>query len=308
VPEPWRLQLRHGSWFLSLDPPPRRRRRIGRMKPTLRYVDSNLALSQSKMPEAWTAAPGDPSQHRPRRARPQRRPGRAGDRGGPVAHMLGRSRRRVARAGYTGRIGLIQSDAHRLPLRDGVFDAVFMSFVLELIDTPRSPCCWRSAAGSCAPWAPGHRLPPAHPAAPAHDPALPGRPSAPAIAAGLPAPPRPRTAHRRQLAPASTAAAIASRSASHRSRRHAGKPTGRLLSTGSSWKAPFGCDDTHCRQVPGRAWSVDVEPAECEHGRGEGAQAGDDQDRVVAGADSLGDLAVAYRPVEQGRVPSWADP
>jgi ubiquinone/menaquinone biosynthesis C-methylase UbiE len=55
------------------------------------------------------------------------------------ARMLGRSRRRAARAGHAGRIGLIQGDAHRLPLRAGVFDAVFMSFVLELIDTPQIP-------------------------------------------------------------------------------------------------------------------------------------------------------------------------
>ena len=55
------------------------------------------------------------------------------------ARMLGRSRRRAARAGYTGRIALVQGDAHRLPLRAGVFDAVFMSFVLELIDTPQIP-------------------------------------------------------------------------------------------------------------------------------------------------------------------------
>jgi hypothetical protein len=45
--------------------------------------------------------------------------------------------------------------------------------------------------------------------------------------------------------------------------------------------------------------SVDVEPAECEHHRGEGAQAGDDQDGKVAGADAAVDLAVADRPVEQ---------
>jgi ubiquinone/menaquinone biosynthesis C-methylase UbiE len=55
------------------------------------------------------------------------------------ARMLGRSRRRVTRAGHPGRIGLIQGDAHRLPLAAGVFDAVFMSFVLELIDTPQIP-------------------------------------------------------------------------------------------------------------------------------------------------------------------------
>ena len=55
------------------------------------------------------------------------------------ARMLSRSRRRAARARYAGRVGLIQGDAHRLPLRAGVVDAVFMSFVLELIDTPQIP-------------------------------------------------------------------------------------------------------------------------------------------------------------------------
>jgi demethylmenaquinone methyltransferase/2-methoxy-6-polyprenyl-1,4-benzoquinol methylase len=66
------------------------------------------------------------------------------------ARMLSWSRRRAARARYAGRVGLIQGDAHQLPLRAGVFDAVFMSFVLELIDTPRSPRCWLSAGGCCA--------------------------------------------------------------------------------------------------------------------------------------------------------------
>jgi ubiquinone/menaquinone biosynthesis C-methylase UbiE len=55
------------------------------------------------------------------------------------ARMLSRSRRRAARATYAGRVGLIQGDAHRLPVRASVFDAVFMSFVLELIDTPQIP-------------------------------------------------------------------------------------------------------------------------------------------------------------------------
>jgi ubiquinone/menaquinone biosynthesis C-methylase UbiE len=55
------------------------------------------------------------------------------------ARMLSRSRRRAARAKHAGRVGLVQGDAHRLPLRAGVFDAVFMSFVLELIDTPQIP-------------------------------------------------------------------------------------------------------------------------------------------------------------------------
>jgi ubiquinone/menaquinone biosynthesis C-methylase UbiE len=55
------------------------------------------------------------------------------------ARMLGRARRRVTRAGYAARVALIQGDAHRLPVAAGAFDAVFMSFVLELIDTRRIP-------------------------------------------------------------------------------------------------------------------------------------------------------------------------
>lgn len=58
------------------------------------------------------------------------------------AGMLGRAGRRVSRlgqAGDTARVGLIQGDAHRLPLASGAFDAVFMSFVLELIGTRQIP-------------------------------------------------------------------------------------------------------------------------------------------------------------------------
>jgi ubiquinone/menaquinone biosynthesis C-methylase UbiE len=55
------------------------------------------------------------------------------------ARMLGRARRRVTRAGYAARVALIQGDAHRLPVAAGAFDAVFMSFVLDLIDTRRIP-------------------------------------------------------------------------------------------------------------------------------------------------------------------------
>ena len=55
------------------------------------------------------------------------------------ARILGRARRRLTRAGRTAQVALIQGDAHRLPVAAGTFDAVFMSFVLELIDTTQIP-------------------------------------------------------------------------------------------------------------------------------------------------------------------------
>lgn len=58
------------------------------------------------------------------------------------AGMLSLARRRVrrrSRAGDTAPVGLIQGDAHRLPLASAAFDAVFMSFVLELIGTRQIP-------------------------------------------------------------------------------------------------------------------------------------------------------------------------
>jgi ubiquinone/menaquinone biosynthesis C-methylase UbiE len=53
--------------------------------------------------------------------------------------MLGRARQRAARAGCRDRVSLAQGDAHRLPLAAGAVDAVFMSFVLELIGTAQIP-------------------------------------------------------------------------------------------------------------------------------------------------------------------------
>ena len=49
--------------------------------------------------------------------------------------MLQRARARVSKSALSGRVSLIRAEAARLPFRDGRFDVVFMSFVLEIFDT-----------------------------------------------------------------------------------------------------------------------------------------------------------------------------
>jgi demethylmenaquinone methyltransferase/2-methoxy-6-polyprenyl-1,4-benzoquinol methylase len=46
------------------------------------------------------------------------------------------SQKRILDAGLDARISLCQSDGARLPFCDDLFDAIFMSFTLELFDTP----------------------------------------------------------------------------------------------------------------------------------------------------------------------------
>lgn len=53
--------------------------------------------------------------------------------------MLGASRRRLERAGLSSRVELTCEDAFNMPYGENLFDAVFMSFVLELFDTPEIP-------------------------------------------------------------------------------------------------------------------------------------------------------------------------
>ena len=53
--------------------------------------------------------------------------------------MLRITRRRLEKAALLDRVELYHGDASKLPFSDGTFDEVFMSFTLELFDTPEIP-------------------------------------------------------------------------------------------------------------------------------------------------------------------------
>lgn len=51
--------------------------------------------------------------------------------------MIGKTRRRLEKAGLAKRVELCCGDATCLPFAGGAFDAVFISFALEVLDTPQ---------------------------------------------------------------------------------------------------------------------------------------------------------------------------
>lgn len=53
--------------------------------------------------------------------------------------MLGMAMSRVSKAGFLEKVELRRGDAAALPYEDGAMDAVYISFTLELFDTPEIP-------------------------------------------------------------------------------------------------------------------------------------------------------------------------
>ena len=53
--------------------------------------------------------------------------------------MLEKARRRLEKKGLAGRVELVKGDAADMPCEDGSYDAVFISFTLELFDAEEMP-------------------------------------------------------------------------------------------------------------------------------------------------------------------------
>jgi demethylmenaquinone methyltransferase/2-methoxy-6-polyprenyl-1,4-benzoquinol methylase len=53
--------------------------------------------------------------------------------------MIERTKRRLEKAGLAGKVALCCGDATYLPFRESTFDVAFMSFTLEVLDTPDMP-------------------------------------------------------------------------------------------------------------------------------------------------------------------------
>jgi demethylmenaquinone methyltransferase/2-methoxy-6-polyprenyl-1,4-benzoquinol methylase len=53
--------------------------------------------------------------------------------------MIERAKKRLEKAGFADRVGVCCGDAASLPFDENAFDAVFMSFSLEVFDTPEIP-------------------------------------------------------------------------------------------------------------------------------------------------------------------------
>jgi demethylmenaquinone methyltransferase/2-methoxy-6-polyprenyl-1,4-benzoquinol methylase len=57
--------------------------------------------------------------------------------------MIDRARERIEEQGLGGRVQLVRGDGATLPLASGVVDGIFISFTLELFDTPEIPVVLR---------------------------------------------------------------------------------------------------------------------------------------------------------------------
>ena len=55
------------------------------------------------------------------------------------SRMLDLTKRRIEKIGLTNQVDLYCGDAIKTPYNESMFDAIFMSFVLELFDTPEIP-------------------------------------------------------------------------------------------------------------------------------------------------------------------------